>query len=245
VSSAPQRSALVLVSATTEPIRDRQRVRLNAAYVDALAQAGLTPLIVPPLGEAAARDALASPAIAGLVLTGGEDLAPSTYDAQNAGSTPPNVERDATELALALAARDRGLPTLGICRGAQVINVAFGGTLIQDITTQVPGADAHDKSAARNQRVHGVRVRNDSRLSAATGARELRVNSSHHQALDQIGVGLIVVASAPDGIVEAVETTDPGWWMLAVQWHPEELTTTPEPWDRNLFAAFASAVRGG
>jgi putative glutamine amidotransferase len=70
------------------------------------------------------------------------------------------------------------------------------------------------------------------------------VNSSHHQALDQIGAGLSVTAAAPDGIVEAVESTNEDWWMVAVQWHPEELTGTPESWDRNLFAAFASVVRG-
>jgi putative glutamine amidotransferase len=235
---------LVLVSATTETVRERSRVRLNEAYVAALAQAGLTPLVLPPVGDSAARDTLASGAVAGLVLTGGEDLAPSTYAAEDRGSGPANVARDATELALALAARDRCLPTLAICRGAQVINVAFGGTLIQDIPTQVPGADVHERAEARTQRVHPVSVRNGSRLASALGTRELRVNSSHHQALDQIGAGLSVTAAAPDGIVEAVESTNEDWWMVAVQWHPEELTGTPESWDRNLFAAFASVVRG-
>lgn len=237
-------AGLVLVSATSEVIRDRPRVRLNEAYVAALAGAGLTPLILPPVGELAARAALAAPCIAGLVLTGGEDLAPSTYDAENNGSGPAHAVRDETELALALAARDAHLPTLAICRGAQVVNVALGGTLIQDIPTQVPGADDHDRSRERTSRVHDVRVRNGSRLAAALEVRQPRVNSSHHQALDAIGEGLIVAASAPDGIVEAVEAADPDWWMLAVQWHPEELTTAPEPWDRNLFAAFATAVRG-
>lgn len=239
------KTPIVLVTATTELIRDRPRVRLNEAYVAALAHAGLLPLALAPLGETAAREALATPGVAGLVLTGGEDLAPSTYDAVDAGSTPAHPERDATELALALEARDRGMPTLAICRGIQVMNVALGGSLIQDIASQVPGADPHERSDARTERVHAIRVRNGSRLAGIAGARDLRVNSSHHQSLDRIADGLTVVASAPDGVVEAVESADPAWWMVAVQWHPEELTATPEPWDRNLFAAFAAAVQQG
>jgi len=234
---------MVLVTATTERIRDRPRVRLNEAYIAALVQAGLLPVVLPPLGDRAAREALSAPCVAGLVLTGGEDLAPSTYDAEDAGSHAPHVERDATELALALEARDRRLPTLAICRGAQVMNVALGGTLIQDIATQVPGADAHDRSDARTERVHGARVRNGSRLAEIIGARDLTINSSHHQALDRMGDGLTVVASSTDGIVEAAESTDPAWWMVAVQWHPEEFTDSAEPWDRKLFAAFAATVR--
>jgi len=89
-----------------------------------------------------------------------------------------------------------------------------------------------------------VNIRSDSRLARIVGATSISINSSHHQSVDKVGRGLHVIASSPDGITEALEPTDPAWWMIAVQWHPEELTATPEDWDRRLFAAFADAVRG-
>jgi putative glutamine amidotransferase len=234
-------SPLVGVTATTEVIRDALRVRVNAAYTEALRRVGLVPLVIPPLPEAQAAAVLDG--LDGLLVTGGEDVDPARY-----GRTPhPSVEahagRDESEIALVLEARRRRIPTLAICRGIQVVNVALGGTLVQDIPSQSATELNHDPQARRDERVHAVRVESTSRLANALGTDCLTTNSFHHQALDAVAEGLRVTAYADDGIVEGAESADPEWWMLAVQWHPEELTGAPEPWDRNLFAAFAEAVR--
>ena len=217
------------------------RVRVNAAYTDALTRAGLVPLVVPPLEASAAAPILDR--VFGLVLTGGEDVATHRYGAEPHPTVQAHERRDEGELALAREARARQLPTLAICRGIQVMNVAMGGTLIRDIPSELPEAAAHDFDGERNARVHPVEVDPDSRLARALGCERPQTNSFHHQAIDQVAAGLRVSARAQDGIIEGAEAEDPRWWMLAVQWHPEELTATPEPWDRNLFAAFAAAVR--
>lgn len=231
----------VLVTSTTEIIRGVSRVRVNEAYTDALTAAGLVPLVLPPLAPDIAVRALDS--IAGLVLTGGEDLDPAHYGiAPHPAADEPHPARDACELALARAARDRAIPTLAICRGAQVVNVAFGGSLVQDIPSERAGMLDHNPRGARSQRIHTVHVDPGSELAQAVGATEIDTNSSHHQAVDRLGNGLRITARTGDGIVEGLESVDPAWWMVAVQWHPEELTTTPEEWDRRLFAAFAERV---
>jgi putative glutamine amidotransferase len=123
------------------------------------------------------------------------------------------------------------------------VTVALGGTLIQDIPSQRPSDIGHDQSDRRTERVHAVEVEHGSHLARILGDTTIATNSSHHQSIDRLGRGLRITANAPDGIVEAFEPTDPAWWMIAVQWHPEELTATPEHWDRRLFAAFGDAVR--
>ena len=234
-------SPLVAVTATTEIIRGAPRVRVNLAYTEALAAAGLVPLVIPPLPAASAAAILDG--VAGLVVTGGEDVAPSRYGEEAHPTVEPHEGRDESEIALILEAYRRRLPTLAICRGIQVANVAFGGTLVQDIPSQLENAIAHDPDDRRDARVHDVRVEPDSRLAHALGTDHLKANSFHHQALARVPAELCVTArAADDGVVEGAESADPSWWMLAVQWHPEELTRTPEPWDRNLFAAFARAV---
>lgn len=236
---------LVAVTATTAADRGGPaRVRLNAAYVRALEAAGLVPVVVPPLATPDAALPLLD-VVAGLVLTGGEDVDPARYGAPPHPALGPVVaSRDETELALVSGARARGLPTLAICRGIQVLNVALGGTLVQDLPSERPGEVLHDPDGSRDSRVHEVAIAPGSRLAAAIGATRATVNSFHHQAVDRVGEGLAVVARAPDGVVEGVEAADDGWWVLGVQWHPEELTGTPESWDRSLFAAFAERVRG-
>lgn len=232
----------VIVTATSEIQGGRRRVRLNEAYADALVAAGVVPVILPPIDAAIAAASLTD--VAGLVLTGGEDVDPRRFGEEAHDATgAPHAERDAYEIALALAARQRRVPTLAICRGAQVVNVALGGTLIQDIPTQRPSGIAHDLSGRRTERVHAVDVDADSQLASILAETRLVTNSSHHQAIDRVASGLTVVARSPDGIIEAVEATDPAWWLMAVQWHPEELTATIEDWDRRLFAAFAQEVR--
>ena len=124
-----------------------------------------------------------------------------------------------------------------------MLNVALGGTLVQDLPSERPGDVAHDPASSRDARVHEVAIAPGSRLAAAIGATRATVNSFHHQAVDRVAEALAVVARAPDGVVEGVEAADAAWWALGVQWHPEELTATPESWDRALFAAFAERVR--
>jgi putative glutamine amidotransferase len=147
-------------------------------------------------------------------------------------------------MALCEAARRRRLPTLAICRGAQIVNVALGGSLVQDIPDEVPDSLVHAPDNARRTRTHTVHVSPESRLAGALGESTLTTNSSHHQSVDRVAPGLCVSARSDDGIVEGLESADPDWWMVAVQWHPEELTETSEAWDRNLFAAFAERVKG-
>ena len=243
MTAAPSARPLVAVSATTELIQGVPRVRLNDAYLRALEGAGLTPIVTAPLGDASRAAELVAQ-MAGLVLTGGEDIAPARFGAvPHPRAEAPNERRDAWELALVAAARDRRLPTLAICRGVQLLNVAMGGTLLQDIPSERPDALGHAPHAPRDARVHDVRIEPGSRLARSSGTERMRVNSRHHQAVDRVGDGLRAVAHASDGIIEGVEGTDDAWWVMGVQWHPEDLAATPEPWDRGLFAAFARALR--
>jgi putative glutamine amidotransferase len=234
---------LVAVTATTKLVGGLPRVRVNAAYIRALAGAGMIPLVVPPL-DAGFAEIVAR--VDGLVLTGGEDVDPSRYGAaRHATTDDPHGERDASEIALISAAHAARLPTLAICRGLQIATVALGGTLVQDIPSERPSTLAHARSDARAQRVHEVRIVEGSLLAAAIGATAITANSSHHQSIDRVAPGLTVTATAPDGIVEGAEWTgDDGWWMLGVQWHPEELADTPEPWDRTLFNSFRQQLSG-
>jgi putative glutamine amidotransferase len=237
------RSLLVAVTATARLVEGVERVRLNAAYIRALESVGLVPIVVPPSASPSAAAGVLD-VVAGLVLSGGEDVDPSRYGAAphpELGTV--NCARDDTELALLARARALGMPTLAICRGIQVVNVALGGTLVQDLPSERQGVAPHDVDDERDSRVHGVRIDPDSRLASILGAQSLGVNSIHHQAVDRLGEAMRVSARADDGTVEGIESDDPAWWMVGVQWHPEELTSTPEPWDRRLFAAFAAACR--
>ncbi len=234
----------VAVTATTEIIRGLERTRANVSYTAAARAAGLLPLVLPVLSPADADAALEG--VAGLILTGGEDVDPARYGvAPHPALGEVHPGRDAFELALVRAARMRRLPTLAICRGVQVANVALGGTLVQDLPSECPTAQPHYGSWGREERVHELLLTPGSRLAGALGVTRATTNSLHHQAVRRLADGLVVVAHAPDGVIEGVEWTTDEWWMLGVQWHPEELVGTTEPWDRALFAAFAAAVRAG
>jgi putative glutamine amidotransferase len=244
VSSArkPVPACTVAVTASIRPDGDTRRVRLTAAYVTALERAGLIPLIVPPLsGEDAAASVLDS--VSGLVLTGGEDVDPARYGEQRHEKVRTvNVARDATEAALVEEARARGTPVLAICRGIQILNVALGGTLVQDIPSQCGTDIDHDEEGARNSRTHEVTIEPDSLIARAVGTEHLSVNSFHHQSVKRVADGMRVTARSPDGVIEGIESTDDDWWVMAVQWHPEEMTDSAEPWDRGLFKAFAKKL---
>ena len=203
---------------------------LGMTYLRAIEEAGGMPVVLPPLGDAVAY----LDRLDGICLSGGPDLDPDAYGATERhaelGPTEPGL--DAFELALARAADERGLPILGICRGAQALNVARGGTLHQHL----PG---HRQTEPATATTHTVHIEPDSRLAEVAGAGRLRVNSFHHQAVDVLGRGLRAVAHSADGIVEAIEESGPRL-VLAVQWHAEGLTSQPR--HRALFAELVSAA---
>jgi len=185
--------------------------------------------------------------LAGLLLTGGDDIAPSRYgETPHASIKEAEPGRDEFEIALVTAARARQLPIFAICRGVQLLNVAFGGTLVQDIPSQVPGALTHSLPVPPNQPyslAHEVWIEKDSLLSTLMRERLMDadtcdVNSRHHQAIKTVAGGFRVSATAPDGVVEAIE--DPAArFCLGVQWHPENFWRTGE--FRPLFEGFLEA----
>jgi putative glutamine amidotransferase len=231
-------SKIIAISATA----DNERIKLSLNYARSLEAAGLIPLIVPPLTDPTRAGEILD-STGGLLLTGGEDVDPKLYGAPlhpKLGATNP--QRDATELALIEAARERKFPILAICRGPQILNVAFGGTLYQDLPSERPSAINHNPESERSERSHEVTITAGSRLAAATGASRMTVNSYHHQAACRVMMGLHVTAVAPDGVIEGIEGDDPAWWVLGVQWHPEDLSTDVRSWDRGIFKAFAAEV---
>jgi putative glutamine amidotransferase len=160
-----------------------------------------------------------------LLLPGGGDIDPVQYgEARNEKCHQPSAERDGTELALARWAMDGGMPLLAICRGIQVLNVAMGGSLFQDIQSQIPGAERHDwyPNYPRDRLSHAVAVNPGTRLARIAGAISLPVNSLHHQSIKDLAPGLVETGRSPDGIIEAVEAPDHPF-AIGVQWHPEEL----------------------
>jgi putative glutamine amidotransferase len=211
---------------------------LRENYCDAIVAAGGLPILLPhEVGKAGDYLAL----IQGLVVTGGAfDVDPGLFGAATKhASVTTKDERTAFELAITKAAIARDLPVLGICGGQQLLNVALGGTLVQHIPDEVPGALAHEQSNPRTEPGHVVRVTRGSLLHRITGADELAVNSAHHQAVKAPGAGLVVDAVAPDGVIEGIE--DPARrFCLGVQWHPEYHLSEG---DRRIFAAFVAACR--
>lgn len=223
------------VQGWTEPV-----IGVLAPYLDALRRAGAWSAVLDPTDAAAPGGLLSR--FDGLVLTGGDDLDPSLYgqDAHEATyGTDPDVDR--YERDLTLAALDSSTPTLAICRGIQVLNVALGGTLDQHIVGP-DGDTIHGvPGACSRPALHPVEVTPRSLLAEAMGATSVVCSSHHHQALGDLAPGLEVTARAADGIVEGVEL--PGTWLLAVQWHPEE-TAIADPAQQGLFDALVARASG-
>ena len=212
-------------------------------YVQAVELGGGAPVVIPPhLGERELGPILEH--IDGLILSGGGDIRPALFGEEDSGLLwSVDERRDRAELALAQWALAEGHPLLAICRGIQVLNVAAGGTLIQDIPTQVPKALTHSTVAGRPVAVvaHTVEVAPGSKLAALLGAGELGVNSAHHQAVKAVGDGLVVTARAPDGIIEGLEQPDHPF-CVGVQWHPEAMVER-HPIMRRLFEALVEAAQ--
>lgn len=216
---------------------ERDRAFAYVTYVDALRRAGAVPVVIPPQPENAAE---LVEGLDGILLAGGEDCDPLAYgESPLPGIEPMDPRRQSNDLTLARIARERGIPTLGICLGLQVMNVAAGGTLIQDIDSQFE-TDIDHASIPEDRARHDVLIEQGTRLSEILPAVELNVNSSHHQAIKAVADGFRVTALAPDGIVEGLE--DPRHpFYLGVQWHPEDMKG--EGSAASLFAAFVEAAR--
>lgn len=226
-------SKVVAVSATRRTDAGRERIAVNTAYVRALVGTGLVPVLVPPILDPEAAGAVLD-RVEGLLLTGGEDVEPARYGAPpHANLGEIDAARDAVELALIAEARRYQLPILAICRGIQILNVALGGTLYQDLASERPGALDHTDAGGR----HALCVAPGSLLHQTLGSGRVVVNSRHHQAIRDLAPALRAAAWAEDGVIEGAEPSDPAApWTLAVQWHPEDDT------EDALFRGFAAAI---
>jgi putative glutamine amidotransferase len=213
---------------------------MNQTYVRILENLGALPVMIPlQMSEATLRGIFER--LDGLLLPGGEDMDPSHYgDERHPHLGPTDWERDRTELLLARWAVAAGAPLLGVCRGVQVLNVACGGALYQDLSSQRPDLNKHDYFPPNYERfriTHQVTIEPDSLLARSLGAAH-EVNSMHHQGIARLGHGLRVVATAEDGLPEALEMPHLPF-VLGVQWHPEELAKT----DQHSISLFYNFVR--
>ena len=222
---------------TTYGRGSHNRYILPAAYVDAVRRAGGIPLLLPPGEE---RLEAVVRLLKAVVLTGGGDLDPELYGG-NRHETIYMVEpeRDRSEIELARRVFDLGLPTLAICRGAQVLNVCEGGTLIEHLPDAVGETVVH-RAPPREPIAHPVRVERGSRLAGILGATDFSCLSWHHQAIRRVAPRFEVVARAPDGTIEGLEMPSHPW-LIAVQWHPE-LTAAEDPVQQRLFDALVEAT---
>lgn len=194
----------------------------------AVHRAGAIPFGIPDLKDPRGAEAIVR-SLDGLVLSGGADVSPSSY---GEAALDPNWEgdaiRDAYEQTLIDVAVERNIPVLGICRGIQMLNVARGGTLYQDIETQVEGSLTHRDWHRYEIIEHDVELAAGSWIRGVYGSEHVLVNTVHHQAIKDLASGLEVTARAPDGIVEAVEQRDDDHWLVGIQWHPEWLDGSEE-----------------
>jgi len=219
-----------------------ERAYTNAAYLTAVQQAGGIPILLPPQLSDAARDELWR-RLDALVLTGGGDLDPARFgEPRHPTVYDVSAARDQLEIDLTRRALTESVPLLAICRGIQVLNVVLGGTLYQDIPSDLASPIAHSQKERRDQPTHAVKVQEGSRLAEILGRLEVDVNSLHHQAIKDLGPRLRAVGMAPDGIIEAAEVVDHPF-AVAVQWHPEDLVAHDAA-ARGLFRAVVEAARG-
>ncbi len=211
---------------------------LRENYCRAVSRGGGAPVLLPPELE---RVESYLSLIDGLIVSGGAfDIDPALFGAADRHSTVTTKDaRTAFEWAMSRRALDRDIPVFGICGGQQLLHVVLGGTLIQHIPDEVPGALNHEQSNPRDQPGHRVRILDGTRLHGIVGVGEMEVNSAHHQAAKDVPVGVTIAAIAEDGVIEAIEA--PKYrFCIGVQWHPEfEISEG----DRRLFGAFVDAAR--
>jgi putative glutamine amidotransferase len=218
-----------------------ERAFVNASYLRAVQSAGGIPVLLPPQLVGDAREQLWR-RLHGLLLTGGADIDPARFgELPHASVYDVSAARDELELSLVGEALEAEVPVFAICRGIQVLNVALGGTLIQDLPSEIGTQIAHSQPAPRHEPTHAVSVSGETRMADVLGAHDVRVNSFHHQAIKKLGRGLRDVAWAEDGVIEAVEMPDARGLVLGVQWHPEDLVPH-DPAAANLFRALVEAA---
>jgi len=216
---------------------------LPAEYVESVRRAGGIPVLMPP-GEPRLHEWFET--IDGLILAGGCDVEPSLYG--GAGHETVRVvdpDRDQDEVALAHQSVETGLPTLAVCRGMQVLNVAFGGDLHAHIPAAFPSAMEHRQVVSETENKplpHEIVLDPGSRLAGVMQSSRFQAPSMHHQAIDEVGDGLVVVGHAPDGVIEAIEMPEHPW-LLAMQWHPE-LAAAEQPEHQRPFDALVQAAQG-
>jgi putative glutamine amidotransferase len=220
----------VRLESRAEPLPEgdppQREMALGMVYMRAVELAGGIPVVLPPLGHDAIAPLLDR--LCGVCLSGGPDIDPHGYGEgphPRLGPTEPDL--DAFELAVAQLADVRGMPVVGICRGAQALNVARGGTLYQHVPDLMAGSIEHRQAVRTRVSTHRVRIDPGSRLATVMRVTEAEVNSFHHQAVHRLGQGLRAVAWAPDGIVEGIEGDGPALY-LGVQWHAESLVERDE-----------------
>ena len=247
----PDRPTIGITTQTLEPTPGQLLPRcwvMSQRYVQVLTAAGGVPWVIPLLeGDEPTLRAIYE-RLDGLFLPGGVDVDPAAYgETRGPHCGPIDPARDWAELRLVRWALADAKPVLAVCRGVQLLNVAFGGTLYQDVRDQHPGAIKHDNfptdGRRRDDLAHPVRLAAGSRLAQLLEAEVLPVNSMHHQGIARLAPGLVAVATSADGLVEGVETAN-GHFVLGVQWHPEDLVDV-DPRMRRLFAELISHAQRG
>jgi putative glutamine amidotransferase len=226
------------IEATPQGEPEQTEMALGLRYLEAVEQAGGIPVVLPPLRPAAIGGLLSR--LGGVLLSGGPDLDPEAYGARGhalLGPTEPAL--DAFEVAIARRADRQGMPILGICRGAQTLNISRGGTLHQHLPDVTDGTVHHRQSISGERTSHDVTIAPGSLLASVVGVGRLAVNSFHHQAVDRLGRGLRAVAWASDGTIEAVEAPARAF-VLGVQWHAETLVAQRR--ERYLFKRLVLAA---
>ena len=225
------------------PMRIEQttnRFYLGRDYSEAVEAAGGLPIHISLIPNAEYIDAIVAQ-LDGILLPGSDsDVDPLRYGQQphpQLGTVQPL--KDETDLLVIEAAEKRGIPIFAICFGMQVLNVSRGGTLIQDINSQVPDAIKHEQGAPRDRPSHRITLSENTRLSDIAGAVDGIVNSHHHQAIESVGANLVATAWTTDGVIEALEDPRPDRFILAVQWHPE-MGWQKDLLSQNLFLAFVN-----
>jgi putative glutamine amidotransferase len=242
-----RRPIIGVATQTLQPIPGQAPLSyvMGQQYVRVLSTSGGVPWIIPLLTDDEATLRAIFDQLDGVFLAGGVDVEPSAYgESRGDWCGPSDAARDAVENTLLHWAASEKMPVLGVCRGFQMINVAFGGTLFQDISHDQPQAGKHDYFPQqgfhdRAMLVHSVHTEPGSKLHDLLGE-SISVNSMHHQGIKKLGNGLVVTASAPDGVIEGVEGAN-GQFLLGVQWHPEELVGTDDRMTR-VFLSFVAAA---
>ncbi|WP_342043556.1 gamma-glutamyl-gamma-aminobutyrate hydrolase family protein [Bacillus sp. OTU2372] len=211
-------------------------VYVHHDYHKTVAANGGLPIILPYINAELAIETM--PLCDGIILSGGEDVDPLFYGEDPHPQLGPTTrERDSVEIAIAKYALENNIPLLAICRGIQILNVALGGSLLQDIPSQVKEPIQHSQKVTRSRETHWVNIQKDSKLFQILDSEQVRVNSLHHQSINKVAKDLRVVAESSDGIVEAVEYIYPNTFTVGVQWHPESMANTNNQMN-NLFVEF-------